>query len=426
MNGSTNTDRTNYWEVVPANALELALWMESDRMGYLLPALTQAKFDEPARRRPERAATELREPAVRPVSHGARGSAVPARPSIPLADHRRRRTTCAPRSLDDVRAFFQRYYHPANASLAIAGDIDSPDALDSSSVTSVTSRRARRSPSARSARQARHGALVMEDRVELPRLYLAGSRRRSSRRTMRSSICWPTCWPTARARGSIGSWCTSGASRRTCRPYQNSRELAGFFQVVATAAPGMTLADARGGDHRRELGAHRSRRPDGGRDRARAVAQTEAHFVYRLQTVGGFGGKSDQLNSYNVFLGEPGYFAPGSAPVSRRHAAASCRGRGGWLAAAPRVPLSVVPRGRLELALPDSDQGGVLVTAVDRSRLPVPGPEPAFRIPEVRRHARQRPPRLDRRAARACRWCRSCCCRRARGRPVRTGRAWRH
>ena len=44
LNGSTNTDRTNYWEVVPANALELALWMESDRMGYLLPALTEAKF----------------------------------------------------------------------------------------------------------------------------------------------------------------------------------------------------------------------------------------------------------------------------------------------------------------------------------------------------------------------------------------------
>src|SRR5438128_8764294 len=44
LNGSTNADRTNYWEVVPSGALELALWMESDRMGYLLPALTQAKF----------------------------------------------------------------------------------------------------------------------------------------------------------------------------------------------------------------------------------------------------------------------------------------------------------------------------------------------------------------------------------------------
>src|SRR6185436_2728129 len=45
LNGSTNADRTNYWEVVPTNALELALWMESDRMGFLLPALTDAKFE---------------------------------------------------------------------------------------------------------------------------------------------------------------------------------------------------------------------------------------------------------------------------------------------------------------------------------------------------------------------------------------------
>src|SRR4029453_2068675 len=45
LNGSTNADRTNYWEVVPSNAVELALWMESDRMGYLLPALTEAKFE---------------------------------------------------------------------------------------------------------------------------------------------------------------------------------------------------------------------------------------------------------------------------------------------------------------------------------------------------------------------------------------------
>ena len=65
LNGSTNADRTNYWEVVPTNALELALWMESDRMGYLLPALTDAEIPEPARRRAERAAPELREPAVR-------------------------------------------------------------------------------------------------------------------------------------------------------------------------------------------------------------------------------------------------------------------------------------------------------------------------------------------------------------------------
>ena len=74
LNGSTNADRTNYWEVVPTNALELALWMESDRMGYLLPGAHRAEVPEPARRRAERAAPELREPAVRLRRHGDGGA----------------------------------------------------------------------------------------------------------------------------------------------------------------------------------------------------------------------------------------------------------------------------------------------------------------------------------------------------------------
>ena len=63
LNGSTNADRTNYWEVVPAGALELALWMESDRMGYPAAGADRRQVHQPARRRAERAAAELREPA---------------------------------------------------------------------------------------------------------------------------------------------------------------------------------------------------------------------------------------------------------------------------------------------------------------------------------------------------------------------------
>ena len=86
----------------------------------------------------------------------------------------------------------------------------------------------------------------------------------------------------------------------------------------------------------------------------RALAQAEAHFIYRLQTVGGFGGKSDQLNAYNVFLGEPGYFDRDleryrkATPDGLKRAAAE------WLRPDARVALSVVPHGRIALALPDS------------------------------------------------------------------------
>ena len=71
VNGSTNTDRTNYWEVVPAEPLELALWLESDRMGHLLPALSRGEVRDRARGRAERAASELRESPLRTDQRGA-------------------------------------------------------------------------------------------------------------------------------------------------------------------------------------------------------------------------------------------------------------------------------------------------------------------------------------------------------------------
>lgn len=87
----------------------------------------------------------------------------------------------------------------------------------------------------------------------------------------------------------------------------------------------------------------------------RARAQAEAHFLYRLQTVGGFGGKSDQLNAYNVFRGDPGFFA---ADLARYRGATRETVRDEArrvLVMDRRVVLSVVPRGQLALALPGSE-----------------------------------------------------------------------
>jgi zinc protease len=87
----------------------------------------------------------------------------------------------------------------------------------------------------------------------------------------------------------------------------------------------------------------------------RGAAQAEAHFLYRLQTVGGFGGKSDQLNAYNVFRGDPGFFA---ADLQRYRAATSESVRtaaGRYLAFDRRVLLSVVPKEKAPLALPGSE-----------------------------------------------------------------------
>jgi zinc protease len=356
LNGSTNADRTNYWEVVPAEALELALWMESDRMGYLLPALTAAKFENQ-----RDVVLNERRQTYENRPYGLAGIAMLAAmfphdhpyhwPTIGDPDDLR-----AAR-LDDVQAFFNRYYHPSNASLVVAGDIDPDRALD------LVRRYFEEIPAGESVppvdvslRRTLTARLRLEDRVELPRLYVAWQS--------------PALFATGDAElDLIGDVLANGKTARLYRRLvfdsrvatdvsaaQHSREMAGYFQLAATAAPGHGLEEleaaildeaaqlAEGGPTEIEL--------------ARGRVQAESQFVQRLQTVGGFGGKSDQLNAYNVFLRDPTYFARDLARYEEA-SAESLRHALLRLLEQPRVTLSVVPHGRLDLAVPDSSPAEV-------------------------------------------------------------------
>jgi zinc protease len=91
----------------------------------------------------------------------------------------------------------------------------------------------------------------------------------------------------------------------------------------------------------------------------RGVAQTEAQFIYRLQTIGGFGGKGDQLNAYNTFAGDPGYFAQDRQRYLAVTGATAAAAAQSWLVQAPMVSLSVVPRGKRNLALPAAEEVSV-------------------------------------------------------------------
>jgi zinc protease len=352
LNGSTNADRTNYWEVVPTNTLELALWMESDRMGHLLPALTEAKFTNQR----EVVLNERRQNYEnRPYGMAAMATLAalfpPAHPyhwlTIGSAEDLRAAT------LDDVRAFFQRFYHPGNASLAVAGDVD-PDRIlpliesyfggipPGPPVGDVTA----------SASLDREARLVLEDAVELPRLYLG----------------WLS--PAIFAPGDaeldlVADLLAEGKSSRLYRTLvyegrqatdvtavQQSRELAGFFQLIATAAPGHDLAEL-DALIMKEVARVAADGPTAA-ELERSLAQAEAHFVYRLQTVGGFGGKSDQLNQYNIFVGDPGFSGHDLDRYRQATAESVQAAAASVLAKAHRVAVSVVPRGRVDLALPGS------------------------------------------------------------------------
>ena len=138
---------------------------------------------------------------------------------------------------------------------------------------------------------------------------------------------------------------------------QNSREIAGFLQIASTAAPGHTLEEIERAvlEEIERLGA------EGPRDEEmeRGRVQAEAQFVFRLQTVGGFGGKSDQLNAYNVFVNDPGYFESDFARYKAATAGSLNHSVDTYLRHSPRVTLSVVPRGQLGLAIPDSTRADV-------------------------------------------------------------------
>jgi zinc protease len=357
LNGSTNPDRTNYWEVVPTNALELALWMESDRMGYLLPALTVHKFENQRdvvlnerrqnyENRPYGLAMMAIAAVLFPADHPYHWLTIGETADLKAA------------TFEEVRAFFQTYYHPANASLVVAGDIAPDEALD----------RVRAyfgdippgpvpSPLEVSASVDSEVRLLLEDRVELPRLYLS----------------WhsPAMFTPGDAEMDLLSdLIANGKVSRLYRAlvydrriasevmaFQNSRELAGFWQLVATAAPGHTLSELDEAIDQ-ELAKLLDEGPTD-EELERGRAQAEAQFLFRLQTLGGFGGKSDQLNAYSVFLNDPGFFERDLARYERATAQALHSAAKQYLRRDRRVALSVVPRGRTELALGDSTSANV-------------------------------------------------------------------
>ena len=129
LNGSTSTDRTNYFEKLPANSLELALWLESDRMGYFLPALTQEKLDnqkdvvknerlERYDNQPYGLAWELINTNLYPEGHPYSWSTIGFLKDIENY------------TFDDVQNFFKKYYSPNNACLVVAGDFENEKAVN--------------------------------------------------------------------------------------------------------------------------------------------------------------------------------------------------------------------------------------------------------------------------------------------------------
>ena len=298
--------------------------MESDRMGCLLPALTEAKFANQRdvvlnerrqnyENRPYGLASMAMLAALFPPDHPYHWTTIGE-----IADLRAVR-------LDECARSSARYYHPANASLALAGDIDPDAAL---ALVRALLRRAFRAGPRASSRCAADAALDGERG--------SCSRIASSCRASTSRGCRRRCSPRRRGarsgRGSAGQRqdvapvssgsCSTSASRPTCRRRRIRARSAASSRSPRPRRPGHTLAELEASMLERSRGSATDGPTDDEIERGRV--QAEAQFVFRLQTVGGFGGKSDQLNAYNVFRGDPGVLRPRSRALPRGHDRRRC------------------------------------------------------------------------------------------------------
>ena len=344
-NGSTTNDRTNYVIDVPANALELALFLESDRMGYLLDTMSPARVDgqrdvvknerrQSYENRPYGMASLEIDKMLWPASHPYSWPTIGHMEDLTAASH------------DDVVQFFKTYYAPNNASLVIGGDIDFdrtktlvekwfgeiPRGADVSPVAP---------PAARLTSVKRQ---TLTDQVRLPRLYLA----------------WLTprlFAPGDAALDVLSSVLTGGKNSRLYKrlvydtqmaqevtAYQGSGGLGSSFQIIATARPGHTVAEMQKAiDEEIE---RLKRQPPDAREVQRAVNQIEASFYRRMERVGGFYGKADQLNAYFAAGGGPDFFAEDLARYTTLTPSDIQAAALEWLPGDRRVELVVEPEAK--------------------------------------------------------------------------------
>jgi zinc protease len=372
LNGTTNEDRTNYFQNVPVSALDTVLWMESDRMGHLLGALTQAKLDEQrgvvqnekrqGENEPYGRVEELIQTAVYPKGHPYSWTVIGSMEDLTAA------------SLDDVKEWFKTYYGPQNAVLVVAGDVKADDVK-----ARVEKYFGDIPPGPPVARQdvwvaKRTGAhrQTLEDRVPQARIY-----------EVWNTPQWGA--PDDDYLDLVARVLTSGKSSRLykrlvyddqiatdVRAYQGSSEIGSNFMIQATARPGGDLAAVEKAIDE-EL-ARLLRDGPTAEEVERAKTDRLAGFVRGVERIGGFGGKSDVLAQSQVWGGRPDFYRTRLERVKAAGLGEVAEAAKRWLSDGVYV-LEVHPFPELA-----AGTGGA-----DRTSRPVPGASPEAHLPAFRR-----------------------------------------
>lgn len=373
VNGTTNQDRTNYFATVPSGNLENLLWLEADRLATLPDALDKTKFDNQVmvvknerrqglENQPYGRGFKILYENLFPIAHPYHTDVIGVHEDLTASN------------VEDVKEFFRTYYSPNNMSLVIAGDFDPAEAkrLIEKYFGPIPPGPALGRPAKAAVTMTGEKTIEVSDRVPQERTYFG----------------WhtPAYFDAGDADLELAAAImTDGLSARLNKAlrydqqlasdvvaFQSGQPLSGFFGMWATARPGVKLSQIE-----QIIGQEIARlAKDGPTDVEldRAKTKWEFGFVSGLEAIGGFGGKSDLLNQYNTFLGEPGKFEEDLA----RHRGVTAQS----LKAA--VDKYLNNRNRVIVRFHPEKSTKATEIALDRTKEPALGGDKPFKAPEVK------------------------------------------
>jgi zinc protease len=372
LNGTTNNDRTNYFENVPTSAVDYTLWMESDRMGFLLGSLDQKTLDlqrgvvqnekRQGENQPYAVSRQLITQNTYPAGHPYSWTVIGDMGDLNAA------------SMDDVKEWFKTYYGPSNVVIVLAGDIDAKTAREK--VEKYFGNIPAGPPVAHQevwvAKMTGSHREIVQDRVPQARVYKV--------------------WNIPQYGSADGDYLDLVSDvlsvGKTSRFYKRLvyddqiatnanafvplNEIAGQFYVQATAKPGGDLAQVE-----KELDEELARFLKEGptaEELARVKAQYEANFIRGIERIGGFGGKSDRLAQSQAFRGSPDAYKISLKRVQEATAEDLKTAANRWLSDGAFI-LEVQPFPTYKTA----------ATGADRSKAPDTGTPPELKLPKLQR-----------------------------------------
>jgi len=372
LNGTTNPDRTNYFENVPTSAVDFTLWMESDRMGHLLGALDQKTLDlqrgvvqnekRQGENQPYGVTRQLLTQNTYPAGHPYSWTTIGDMADLDAA------------SMKDVQEWFKTYYGPSNVVLVLAGDIDAKTAREK--VTKYFGDIPSGPPVAHQqvwvAKMTGTHRQVVQDRVPQARIYKVWNIPEYGSAEGDYLDLVSDCLSNGKSSRLYKRLVYEDQIATDAVAFTDLKEIGGQFYVRATARPGQSIAQVE-----KELDEELARFLKNGptpEEMQRVKAQYQANFIRGIERIGGFGGKSDRLAESQVYRGSADAYKISLKRVQEATAEDLRTAAHRWLSDGVYI-LEVNP-------FPDYKTAGA---GADRNKAPDTGTPPELKLPKLQR-----------------------------------------